>query len=172
LPVLSCWTVLVGGVSSPNVLVVLSDQQRPDSCGVFGQRLSVTPRLDALAADGVAFDEAFTVQPVCGPARAALQTGWYRTTTGCWRNGIALPPGTETVADRMRRLGYQTGYVGKWHLASNRGHALPADRPIARFEREPVPEEGRGGYRDVWGGRRCPGAHLGADVGPCFRRGR
>jgi uncharacterized sulfatase len=137
-------------VSSPNVLVVLSDQQRPDSCGVFGQQLSVTPRLDALAADGVAFDEAFTVQPVCGPARAALQTGWYPTTTGCWRNGIALPPGTETLADRMRRLGYQTGYVGKWHLASNRGHALPADRPIARFEREPVPEERRGGYRDVW----------------------
>mgnify|MGYP001071046779 FL=1 len=58
----------------PNVLVVLSDQQRPDSCGVFGQRLPVTPRLDALAADGVAFDEAFTIQPVCGPARAVIQT--------------------------------------------------------------------------------------------------
>ncbi len=135
---------------SPNVLVVLSDQQRPDSCGVFGQRLAVTPRLDALAAHGVAFDEAFTVQPVCGPARAVLQTGTYPTTTGCWRNGIALPPGTETLADRMHGLGYQTGYVGKWHLASNRGKGLPADRPPARFERRPVPVERRGGYRDVW----------------------
>lgn len=134
----------------PNVLVVLSDQQRADSCGVFGQRLPVTPRLDALAADGVAFDEAFTIQPVCGPARAVIQTGRYPTTTGCWRNGIALPPGTDTLADRMTDLGYATGYVGKWHLASNRGRNLPTDRPTARYERRPVPSERRGGYRDVW----------------------
>ena len=107
-------------MGQPNVLVVLSDQQRPDSCGVFGQRLPVTPHLDSLAAGGVAFDNAFTVQPVCGPARATLQTGEYPTTVGCWRNGIALPPGTETLADRMHGLGYQTGYIGKWHLASDR----------------------------------------------------
>jgi len=137
-------------MEQPNVLVVLSDQQRPDSCGVFGQRLPVTPRLDALAADGVAFDEAFTVQPVCGPARAAIQTGLYPTTARCWRNGIALPPGIPTLADRVAGLGYQTGYIGKWHLASNRGRNLPADRPPARFERRPVPPERRGGYLDVW----------------------
>lgn len=137
-------------MAPPNVLVVLSDQQRPDSCGVFGQRLPVTPRLDALAGQGVAFDQAFTVQPVCGPARAALQTGSYPTRIGCWRNGIALPPRVETLADRMTALGYQTGYVGKWHLASNRGRNLPTDRPVARFERRPVPPDRRGGYRDVW----------------------
>lgn len=136
----------------PDVLVVLSDQQRPDSCGVFGQRLPVTPRLDALAADGAAFHEGYTVQPVCGPARAAIQTGLYPTRTGCWRNGIALPPGTDTLAERMSALGYQTGYVGKWHLASNRGPNLPADRPRARFERRPVPPERRGGYNDAWVG--------------------
>ena len=136
--------------SQPNVLVVLSDQQRPDSCGVFGQQLPVTPRLDALAADGVAFHEAFTVQPVCGPARAAIQTGLYPTTTGCWRNGIALPPERQTLAARMSSLGYQTGYIGKWHLASNRGRNLPAGRETARFERQPVPPERRGGYHDVW----------------------
>ena len=137
-------------MGQPNVLVVLSDQQRHDSCGVFGQRLPVTPHLDSLATSGVAFDNAFTVQPVCGPARATLQTGEYPTTVGCWRNGIALPPGTETLADRMHGLGYQTGYLGKWHLASNRGHGLPADRPTARYERQAVPPERRGGYRDVW----------------------
>ena len=137
-------------MTQPNILVVLSDQQRPDSCGVFGQRMQVTPRLDALAAEGVAFDEAFTVQPVCGPSRAVMQTGLYPTTTGCWRNGIALPSRTHTLADRLTALGYQTGYIGKWHLASNRGPNLPADRPPARFERQPVPAERRGGYRDVW----------------------
>lgn len=134
----------------PNVLVVLSDQQRPDSCGVFGQRLPVTPHLDALASSGVAFHEAFTVQPVCGPSRAAIQTGKYPTQSGCWRNGIALPPDSDTLADRMHGLGYQTGYIGKWHLASNRGQGLPPDRPHARFERRAVPPARRGGYRDVW----------------------
>jgi len=134
----------------PNVLIVLSDQQRPDSCGVFGQRLPVTPRLDALAADGVAFDSAFTVQPVCGPARAAIQTGQYPTRNGCWRNGVALAPSSHTLATRMNELGYQTGYVGKWHLASDRGRGRPTDRPAVHLERRPVPPERRGGYRDVW----------------------
>lgn len=137
-------------MTQPNVVVVLSDQQRPDSCGVFGQRLPVTPRLDALAANGVAFDEAFTVQPVCGPARAALQTGLYPTRTQCWRNGIALPPDADTMAQRLSSAGYQTGYIGKWHLASNYGRNLPLDRPPARFGKRAVPPERRGGYRDVW----------------------
>jgi arylsulfatase A-like enzyme len=134
----------------PNVLVVMSDQQRPDSCGVFGQRLPVTPVLDGLAARGVAFDSAFTVQPVCGPARAALQTGRYPTEVGCWRNGLALPDGVPTIADRLSALGYRTGYVGKWHLASDRGPALPPGRRPQRWERSPVPPSRRGGYRDVW----------------------
>lgn len=134
----------------PNVLVVLSDQQRPDSCGIHGQRLPVTPRLDALAANGVVFDQSFTVQPVCGPARAGMQTGLYPTKTRCWRNGISLPSGVDTLADRMNGLGYQTGYIGKWHLASDRGRNLPAGREPARYERRPVPPERRGGYRDVW----------------------
>lgn len=89
----------------PNVLVVLSDQQRPDSCGVFGQRLDVTPNLDALAADGVAFDNSFTVQPLCGPSRAAMQTGVMPTTIGCWRNGRSLPAETTTLASALGALG-------------------------------------------------------------------
>ena len=134
----------------PNIVVVLTDQQRPDSCGVFGQRMEVTPRLDDLAGRGVAFENAFTPQPVCGPARAALQTGRYPTTIGCWRNGLALPAGAVTLADRLTGLGYRTGYVGKWHLASDRGPRLPSDRRAQRWERAPVPPSRRGGYRDAW----------------------
>lgn len=134
----------------PNIVVVLTDQQRPDSCGVFGQRLPVTPVLDGLAARGVAFEEAFTVQPVCGPARASLQTGQYPTRIGCWRNGLALPSDVSTLAERLGGLGYRTGYIGKWHLASDRGPRLPADRELQRWEQGPVPPSRRGGYRDVW----------------------
>ncbi len=137
-------------MAPPNVVVVMSDQQRPDSCGVFGQRLPVTPVLDALAARGTAYDRAFTVQPVCGPARAAMQTGRYPTQIGCWRNGLALPDDVPTAATLLADLGYQTGYVGKWHLASDRGPGLPAPRQAQRHERGPVPPARRGGYRDVW----------------------
>lgn len=134
----------------PDILVVLSDQQRPDSCGVFGQQLEVTPVLDRLAAEGVAFDESFTVQPLCGPARSVIQTGLMPTTTGCWRNGRSLPQNIETLATRLGGLGYRTGYIGKWHLASDAGY-LPRPGSFAtRFGTRPVPPERRGGYRDDW----------------------
>ncbi len=134
----------------PDILVVLSDQQRPDTIGAYGQALPTTPVLDALAAQGTIFDQAFTVQPVCGPARASIQTGRVPTDLGCWRNGLALPAGTETMATRLAALGYQTGYIGKWHLASDRGPRLPAGRTTARFEKSPVPPDRRGGYTDAW----------------------
>jgi arylsulfatase A-like enzyme len=139
-------------MAQPNIVVVLSDQQRPDSCGVFGQRLPVTPVLDQLAARGVAFDQAFTTQPLCGPARAGMQTGVLPTTLGCWRNGLALPPDADTLATRLGALGYATGYIGKWHLASDRGPRLPASRTTARYEKAAVPPDRRGGYRDLWVG--------------------
>ena len=75
-----------------NILVVLSDQQRPDSCGVFGQRLDVTPNLDALATGGVDFDSAYTIQLVCGPARAAMQTVRYPTEVVYWRSVWEIRP--------------------------------------------------------------------------------
>lgn len=134
----------------PDVLIVLSDQQRPDTMGVYGQSLPTTPVLDGLAADGTTFDRAFTVQPVCGPARASIQTGRVPSELGCWRNGLALPEGTETMATRMAALGYRTGYVGKWHLASDRGPRLPADRTPARYEKQAVTPDRRGGYADAW----------------------
>jgi len=134
---------------APDILVVLSDQQRPDSCGVYGQRLPVTPNLDAMARDGVVFDNAFTVQPLCGPARASLQTGRYPTRLDCWRNGLALPVGIDTLATRLGALGYRTSYVGKWHLASDRGK-LPPGRLPARLATKPVSPARRGGYADGW----------------------
>ncbi len=134
----------------PDILVVLTDQQRPDSMGVYGQALPVTPVLDELAGRGTVFDRAFCVNPVCGPARAALQTGRWPTSLGCWRNGLALPAEVPTLARRLSGLGYRTGYVGKWHLASDIGPRLPAGRSRASFIRSAVPPERRGGYTDAW----------------------
>ena len=126
----------------PNIIVFFSDQQRWDTLGCYGQPLPVTPNLDRLAAEGVRFVHAFTCQPVCGPARACLQTGRYATEVGVFRNGIALPPGEKTLAHFLSGAGYEVGYIGKWHLGSNR----PGDPDRIQA----VPPERRGGYTDYW----------------------
>ncbi|MFW6133809.1 MAG: sulfatase-like hydrolase/transferase, partial [Planctomycetota bacterium] len=102
----------------PNILVFFTDQQRWDTCGCYGQPMEVTPNLDRMAAEGARFDLAFTCQPVCGPARAAIQTGKYPTEIGCHTNHRMLPTDETTIAHRLRDAGYEVGYIGKWHLAS------------------------------------------------------
>jgi len=114
----------------PNVVVFLTDQQRWDTSGLHGNPLDLMPNFDRFAQGGTHVAASFTCQPVCGPARSALQTGLYPTTTGCFRNGIPLPPETATLGDHFAAVGYRTGYIGKWHLA----------------DRDPVPHEQRGGY--------------------------
>jgi len=128
--------------SRPNILFIFSDQQRWDTLGCYGNSLGISPNLDAMAHDGVRFDQAFTCQPVCGPARSCLQTGLYATATGCWRNDIALPLGIPTVPRHLKQAGYEVGYLGKWHLAST--------GPEIDHRTKPVPPEYRGGYDDYW----------------------
>lgn len=96
------------------------------------------------------FDESFTMQPLCGPSRSVLQTGLVPTATGCWRNGRSLSRNAETLASRLEALGYWTGYVGKWHLASDGGYLPAFGGSATRFGTRPIPPERRGGYRDAW----------------------
>lgn len=119
----------------PNVLFILTDQQRFDSTGAHGNPLDLTPNFDRMALEGMHLFNAFTPQPVCGPARACLQSGLYATQTGCFANGIPLPPDTPSLAKRFNEAGYRTGYIGKWHLARNQDDAG-------------IPVEYRGGYND------------------------
>jgi arylsulfatase A-like enzyme len=119
----------------PNVIVVFTDQQRWDTTGVHGNPLDLTPNFDALARTGTHAVQAFTPQPVCAPARAAIQTGVYPTTSGVYRNGRILPDDARTLAHHFGAAGYSTGYIGKWHLADT----------------EPVPEAQRGGYQSWLG---------------------
>ncbi|MEX0886314.1 MAG: sulfatase-like hydrolase/transferase [Phycisphaeraceae bacterium] len=125
----------------PNILVILSDQQRWDTLGCYGQRLPISPHLDELASDGVRFNHAFTMQPVCGPARSCLQSGLYATETGCITNNIALPPDQPTIARALTDAGYDTAYVGKWHLAAD------ADN---NYRTRAIPPERRGGWDGYW----------------------
>lgn len=122
----------------PNVLFFFTDQQRWDTVKSCGGILDTTPHADALAREGVAFDHAFTPQPLCAPARGVLQTGLWPTQNGVWRNGIPLDPNgnAPTLAKRMKAGGYETAYIGKYHLAV--------------VGKEPVPAPLRAGYDDYW----------------------
>lgn len=125
----------------PNIVFMFSDQQRWDTLGCYGQPLDVTPNLDQMAAQGVRFEHAFTCQPVCGPARASIQTGKFASESGCYRNNIALPLHARTIAHYLNAVGYRTAYIGKWHLASDDVHD---------YTTKPIPPERRGGYKDFW----------------------
>jgi uncharacterized sulfatase len=132
----------------PNILFIFSDQQRWDTLGCYGQPLPITPNIDRLAREGVQFENAFTCQPVCGPARSCLQTGKYATETGCTVNNIALPRDERTIANWLSGVGYEVGYIGKWHLGSTGFDGI--DREVFHTETVPVPPERRGGYRGFW----------------------
>ena len=130
-----------------NIIFYFTDQQRWDTCGCFGQPLDITPNLDQLAREGVKFDNAFSPQPVCGPCRALFQTGKWPTETGCFRNNIMLPAGVKTLANYIEEAGYETAYIGKWHLASDGELEKP---PTIDHTVTAIPRELRGGYTGFW----------------------
>ena len=130
-----------------NIIFYFTDQQRWDTCGCFGQPLDITPNLDPLARDGVKFDNAFSPQPVCGPCRALFQTGKWPTETGCFRNNIMLPAGVKTLGSYIEEAGYETAYIGKWHLASDGELEKP---PTIDHTVTAIPRELRGGYTGFW----------------------
>lgn len=122
-------------VDRPNVLLVVSDQQRWDTVGAYGGATDFTPNLDSLAARGVRLEHAISPQPACSPARACLHTGKHATETGVWRTSLPLDD-ERTLAHHFADAGYDVGFVGSWHLAGT-------------FD-EPVPPARRGGYDDYW----------------------
>ena len=139
-------------MKKPNVLFLFSDQQRWDTVSCYGQPLGahfcLTPNLDLLAAEGTRFDSAFTCQPVCGPARACIQTGLYPTRVGCHVNDRMLPQNADGIASYFNRAGYETAYVGKWHLASQ--YTYRPGKDTVDYTVSAVPPHLRGGYKDYW----------------------
>jgi arylsulfatase A-like enzyme len=133
----------------PNILILFADQQRADTLGCYGQPLPVTPHLDRLAQQGVRFATAVTCQPVCGPARAALQTGRWPTAIGCQVNDLGMSRDAKTIAHHLGDVGYQTAYFGKWHLASD-SFGRGEDGEVRNHHAGPIPADLRGGWRDAW----------------------
>ena len=102
----------------PNILFVLTDQQRQDSMACYGNDWITTPNLNSIAERSFVFENAYVTQPVCTPSRASIMTGLYPHAVGLHRNNIPLPADCPTIAERISE-DYYTGYFGKWHLGDD-----------------------------------------------------
>jgi arylsulfatase A-like enzyme len=113
----------------PNFVFIYTDDQRWDALGVVqkeqGERARfpwlTTPHLDRLAAEGIRFRNAFVVSSLCSPSRAAFLTGRYNHANGVANNHTPFPADAVTWSSLLRTAGYQTGYVGKFHMGGQSG---------------------------------------------------
>jgi arylsulfatase len=104
----------------PNVLWLMSDEQRTDSLGCYGSRWAHSPHLDRLAREGAIFQTAVTSAPVCAPARASLVTGQYPHETGIWWNIPKPYPELSYLTDHFHEAGYESAAFGKRHYSGAR----------------------------------------------------
>lgn len=106
-------------IQRPNVLLILADQLRYESCGYAGDQKAVTPNIDQLAADGMSFDNYVVNTPVCAATRATLWTGKYASSHGMVVNELRLNPNHDSLGNLLTAKGYTCDYIGKWHLWAN-----------------------------------------------------
>ncbi|MFW6154169.1 MAG: sulfatase [Planctomycetota bacterium] len=132
-------------MSKPNIVFVFADQMRAQATGYAGDPNVKTPHLDALAAESVNFTTAVSNCPICTPYRACLMTGQYPLTHGLFMNDLCLGDTGQSLGQVLKRAGYATAWIGKWHLD---GHGRTAY----------IPPERRQGF-DHWQVLECTHAY-------------
>lgn len=103
----------------PNIIFLLADQLRYQSCRYAGDKKAITPNLDRMAAEGINFRQTVSSMPVCSAYRASLFTGKYVTSTGMVINELRINPNQRCLGHVLKDSGYNSGYIGKWHLYAN-----------------------------------------------------
>ena len=115
--------------AKPNIVILVADQWRASATGYAGDPNVKTPALDRLAGECIWFRNAVSVCPVCTPFRAALMTGRWPTSTGMFLNDLHLPDRELCMPEILKRAGYATAYIGKWHLDGHgRESYIPPER--------------------------------------------
>lgn len=113
----------------PNVLVVVADQWRAQAFGFAGDPNVKTPHFDTLASSGIRFANAVSGLPVCSPMRATMLTGQRPLTHGVFINDVPLNPEAVSIGKTFKGAGYDTGFIGKWHVDGHgRSIWIPRER--------------------------------------------
>lgn len=131
---LTAFSVLLAGsiaAASPNIVLIMTDDQGYGQTGYYGNPYLKTPNLDAMAAAGLQFDRFYAGAPVCSPTRASVLTGRTNDRTGVQDHGFALRQQEKTLPEALKEAGYATGHFGKWHMNGLKGPGVPilADDP-------------------------------------------
>ena len=134
--VLLCLTISLSAKDKPNIIILLADDLGWADLGYQGSEDIRSPHIDKLANNGIRFTDGHVSASVCSPSRAGLMTGRYQQRFGHEANS---PPPTDgmdlkqvTMADRLQKLGYRTGLIGKWHLG-NQDEFYPTRRGFDYF---------------------------------------
>ncbi|MEJ8857929.1 sulfatase-like hydrolase/transferase [Variovorax robiniae] len=135
-------------MKSKNVVVIMSDEHDPRAMGCSGHPLVKTPNLDALAARGTRFPNAYTPSPICVPARAAFATGLRVHQTRHWDNAAPYTGDPAGWGHILQQRGVRVDSIGKLHYRSEEDHA--------GFDNELRPMHVVGGHGMVWGAIRDP----------------
>ncbi|MBE7503941.1 MAG: sulfatase-like hydrolase/transferase [Verrucomicrobiales bacterium] len=126
----------------PNVLFILTDDQRWDALGLAGHRHLKTPHLDRLGQEGVYFKNAFCTTSLCSPSRASILSGLYAHAHGVVNNFTEYPTRLQSFPLVLQARGYATAYIGKWHMGEDN------DEPRPGFDWF-VTHKGQGKYFDT-----------------------
>ncbi|MEH3123043.1 MAG: sulfatase [Sphingomonas phyllosphaerae] len=128
------------GVRPRNILVVLTDDHRYDAMGFMkAQDFGDTPTLDRLAREGTHFRNAFVTTALCSPSRASIFTGLYAHQHKVVDNNHPIPPGLVFYPEYLQAAGYDTAFIGKWHMGDE------GDAPQPGFDHW-VSFKGQGSY--------------------------
>ena len=130
---------IVAQEKRPNIIFFLVDDQRYDMLSMMNHPFIETPNIDRLAKRGVYFKEAFVTSSLCSPSRASMITGQYAHKHDVIDNNSDLDPKTPTYPKELQKAGYNTGFIGKWHM----GEASDSRRPGFNYW---VSFEGQGKY--------------------------
>ncbi len=135
-------TVSAVAADRPNVLFILCDDLRPGALGCYGSKHVRTPNIDALAAEGVRFANTFCTTSLCSPSRASILTGLYAHKHGVRDNFTELPASLPHWPAKLHEAGYETAYIGKWHMGEEN------DSPRSGFDFFAT-HKGQGKYFDT-----------------------
>ncbi|MEM0925047.1 MAG: sulfatase [Planctomycetota bacterium] len=133
---------LIRAASPPNIVVVLFDDIRWDALSCAGHPHLETPNIDALANEGIYFENMFCTTSLCSPSRASILSGLYAHAHGVTNNFTDYPADLDSFPRRLQEAGYETAYLGKWHMGEK------SDEPRPGFDYF-VTHRGQGKYFDT-----------------------